>query len=205
MFVTIAIPAAAKQVVARHRRAAAGFKRAAARGVLAAAATGAEKGAEDIMTGRWGVTAQHGLDGLAGSVQPWMIDADIPVAAFGVPANAPAARYARMLEHGGTITPRSARALSIPISEEAKRYESPRDMAGLFMLKRPGRPPLLVRSVGGGTRARLVVHWVLMRSVTIVGRHWLARSARAARSAMRWALGKEVNAWRRAWNTGGGA
>jgi len=194
VIVTIEIPAGSKRLVERDVKAAAAFPAALARGVFAAADAAAASTAEDLIAGRLGLVARHGGAGLAGDVTAWMLDADLPLAAVGVPANTPGAAYARILERGGVIRPRRGRALSIPISEEAKRYASPREMSNLFMLKRPGRPPLLAEAAGRGGQ-RLIVHWVLVRSVTIRARRWLSRGVEGARPKMRGALAGVLGDW----------
>lgn len=92
--------------------------------------------------------------------------------------------YARLLEFGARITPKKAKALTIPISVKAKRWseqglspstksEKPIPIANkLFMVKRKGQAPLLCQSVGG-KRARVIVHYVLAGSTTILPRPFL--------------------------------
>jgi len=179
VIVTLEITEASKRLIARHTKAADQAGEALARGLEAAAVAGADKIREGLVRGDYDLVMQHPGSGLAASVFGWMIDASIPLAAVGVPSDAPAAKYARILEEGGTIRPRTARALAVPISDEAKREESPRAMAGLVMISRrmAGKPPLLARVLRGG---RLQVHWVLLKSVTIRPRRWLSRGTQDA-------------------------
>lgn len=92
--------------------------------------------------------------------------------------------YARLHELGGKIVPKAAGALAIPVHPDAKRASGPRDFGGeLGLIKRPGRPPLLIRArdVGKGKRNRDVfdIMYVLMKSVRIPARPYL-RPALAA-------------------------
>ena len=185
MILTLEIPAETQAKIDRDGQAAqrAGAALAAALGTAAIA--GAEDVRRQLAMGELGLTMRHPAGGLAASVDGWMIDATLPMAALGVPANSPAAAYARILERGGTITPKRAQALAIPVSEEAKGYSSPRDMPNLHMIPRKGRPPLLVRLLAGRGDARgFELHWVLVKSVTIEPRRWLSRGVRRARSEM---------------------
>lgn len=88
--------------------------------------------------------------------------------------------YAAVHQFGGTIRPRDARALAIPIHPSAQG-RSPREWPDgeLTLIARPGRPPLLVRVIGGeGSRARRrwVLMYVLVRSVTLPARPFLGLS-----------------------------
>lgn len=85
-------------------------------------------------------------------------------------------RHARLQDKGGTIRPRFARMLAIPIAAGltaagVPRWASPRDVPGGFWLRRPGRPPIFVRPAGrkikGGGRARLDLIFVGAASVTV--------------------------------------
>lgn len=197
--ISLSIPEASRQLIRRHAGAAAKCREAIGGGLLAAAGAGAERVSDALLKGELDLRASGGAEGLAGAVGAWMIDPEIPMAALGVPSNAPAARYAAILEYGGTITPKSARALSVPVSDEAKRHSSPRDMTGLFMVKRRGRPPLLAESIG---KRGILIHWVLLGSVTIRARHWLTRGAAAAEPAMAEAMADRLNEYARTWNEG---
>jgi hypothetical protein len=150
----------------------------------AAMQTACVAGAEDIrmrlVTGELGLTMQNPGSGLAASLTGWMLDDAAPLGAVGVPSNSPAAAYAGIHERGGVITPRSARALAIPLTAEARRYSSPRDMRDLVLIKSPGRNPILARVVGQTVEPQ----WVLVPSVTIPARHWLSRGGEAAQGEM---------------------
>lgn len=87
-------------------------------------------------------------------------------------------KYARIHELGGVITPKSARALAIPIHPDAKAASGPKAFGGqLGMITRPGKSPLLIRArdVGRDRNNRNVfdLMYVLLRSVTIPARPYL--------------------------------
>ncbi|NMC35298.1 MAG: HK97 gp10 family phage protein [Veillonellaceae bacterium] len=71
--------------------------------------------------------------------------------------------YAAIHEFGGTIRPKRAKALAIPVGD---MKGSPRDHAGLWLFKRPGRAPLLVDQ-------SFNVQYVLKSSVRIPARPYL--------------------------------
>lgn len=183
MYVTLKLTAEGRRRIAKDAHFAKRFGRTVEGAVESAVTTGAEEIRQGLYLGELGLNPSR-PEGLAGSVSAWMIQrsgAGRAIGAIGVPANAPAAAYARMQAEGGTITPRRARALAIPISAEAKGVTSPRDMPGLVMIKRPGRPPLLVRPMARRGRASgFELHWVLVASVTIPASDWLNRGARQA-------------------------
>lgn len=160
-------------------------------GIHEAVVIGAEAVRERLVRGDLGLTMrQPGLGGLAGSVMGWMVSQKPPVGAVGVPANAPAAAYAGIHETGGTILPKRARALAVPVSAEARMHTSPRDMQGLELIPRKGRPPLLVRQMARrGSAVGFELHWVLLPSVTIRATRWLTRGVEAALGAMADTLG----------------
>lgn len=80
------------------------------------------------------------------------------------------AKIARTHEFGATITPKNARALSVPLNREAALHE-PGDFDDLFMLKRDNdnKPPLLVRQAGEDIEPM----YVLLQSVTIPERSFI--------------------------------
>lgn len=95
-----------------------------------------------------------------------------------------ALEQARIHQDGGTIVPRSARLLAIPLTVEAQRVPGPRQFPrDLFALPRQGKPPLLAERVfaGRGKRVRpqLVIHFALASSVTIPARPYAGYSTRA--------------------------
>lgn len=84
-------------------------------------------------------------------------------------------KQARLHQQGGTIKPRSAKALAIPLSTEARRIDGarffPRD---LFVLKANGKAFL---AETGGLKGRgkkksmdLIFHYILLRQTTIPAR-----------------------------------
>ncbi len=206
VIVTLQAPEATKRLAAHHQRTAGELVDAVAAGLEAAAVKGADAINAAGLRGRLGLTPQHGALGLFGSVMGWMIDRDGLIAAVGVPANTPAHRYARMLEEGGTIVPKTARALAIPVSPEAERYTRARDFPrDLTLVPRPGRAPLLVEMIGGpGSRARQrwIIHYVLKRSVRIPGFGWFTRGVQLSEAVMADAMGEALDEWAAGWALG---
>lgn len=87
----------------------------------------------------------------------------------------PAQRRAMTLEFGGTIHPKTAKALAVPLSPEARRYRGParefrpkgQDLVPIY---RAGKPTLLVEKHGKGggeQRKKWTIHYVLLNSVRI--------------------------------------
>jgi phage gpG-like protein len=91
--------------------------------------------------------------------------------------------YARILEYGGTIRPKHAKALSIPVNAQARKLRSPRHNSRLFMVKPRGGPPLLVKQIGG-KKSRTEVWFVLKKSVTIAARPYLRPAFENMRGAI---------------------
>ena len=85
--------------------------------------------------------------------------------------------YARIHETGGTITPKHAQALAIPVSSQARAAGSPRRFPG--KLFRPRGKAILATT--GGAGGGLTVHYVLRRSVTLSAKHYLTRAAKTAK------------------------
>jgi len=161
-----------------------------------AVAAGGDGVKDRLARGELGLVMRNpGQGGLADAVHGWMIDPLAPLGAIGVSGNHPAANYATIQEYGGTITPKNAKALAVPISDEAKLFGSPRDMQGLVMIKRPGKPPLLCRVLGD----RVEVHWVLLSSVTIEPTHWLSRGVELEADTMAGVMQADVDAWIGQW------
>lgn len=87
-------------------------------------------------------------------------------------ANSPGAA---IQQFGGTIVPKSAKALTIPITAEAQRAGSPRRFPRVLFI--PRGKDYLAESVGKGKRSKLVVHYLLRASVTVTARPYLGISA----------------------------
>jgi len=190
MIVSLQVPPETRRSIRKTAQFAERLKPALAAGLGAAAYVGAENVREQLSGGQLGLQMQHPGQGLAASLSGWMIDQQKPVAAIGVPGNTPAAAYAAIQEFGGTITPKNAKALAVPISDEAKKHTSPRDMEGLDLIPRKDKPPLLVRQMTRrGKDVGFEVHWVLVGSVTIAATHWLSRGVAAASGEMGEAFG----------------
>jgi len=166
-----------------------GWLGAVARGLGVAVGIGGDMVAEWLQLGELGLKPGNaGQGGLSSGVRGWMISESEPLGAIGVPGNHPAAAYAGIQETGGTIYPRNARALAIPVSDEARLHASPREMDGLSLITRPGKSPILARTVGG----KLEVHWVLVSSVTLAATHWLSTGVQRAAGEMARVLGLEL-------------
>lgn len=82
--------------------------------------------------------------------------------------------YAAIQEFGGEITPQHAKALAVPIHSSAKG-KSPRDFSDLVMIKRNGKPPLLVRVIKtkGGKEKRFDIMYALVSCVHITAQPYL--------------------------------
>ena len=178
---TVEITPASWRTIERIGRAVDGWMEAVSGALAMAVGVGGDAVAEWMQLGELGLKPSGaGREGLASGVRGWMLSDDEPLGAIGVPGNHPAAAYAGIQETGGTIYPRTAGALAVPISDEAQLHASPREMDGLVMIKRPGKPPLLARTVGD----TLEVHWVLVPSVTIEATHWLSTGVQRAAPEM---------------------
>jgi phage gpG-like protein len=80
--------------------------------------------------------------------------------------------YAALHQFGGTILPRNARMLSIPMTVEAQRAGSPRDFPRRLFIYRNDEDslPMLAESDEEGG---LVVHYILVHSVTVPARPFM--------------------------------
>jgi hypothetical protein len=161
-------------------------------GLLYAAQVAADEVSGMLMRNELGLKTQHGADGIAGSVSAWLSEPSRPEAAFGVREGSPAYAYARIQQDGGTIVPKNAKALAVPVSDEARKHTSPRDMEGLTLIPRDGKPPLLVRQLQarGARREQWQIHWVLVPSVTLPATHWLTDGAQKASDEVGEAFGE---------------
>lgn len=109
-------------------------------------------------------------------------------AAFGT--NAP---YGRIIELGGIVRAKRAKALPVPINEAARRML--RGLAGaslrtkqLVQVKRAGKPPLLIEKTPTGRDKKNGAVFVLVSSVTISARPYLTTAARNSMAEMRQAF-----------------
>jgi hypothetical protein len=71
-------------------------------------------------------------------------------------------------------------------------------MPNLQLIPRKGRPPLLVEAIKGRFgkgMGRMIIHWVLVKSVTIAPFYWFDLGAGLAVPAMTDAMGKEITAY----------
>jgi len=192
--VTFELGPETREKIARDASLADQFASVLASGLGHAVAAGGDGVKQRLNQGELGLTMQHaGQGGLGDAVRGWMIDPEL--GAIGVPGNHPAAAYAAIHEYGGTITPKHAKALAVPISTEARLCTSPRDMADLVLIKRPGKAPILARILGD----RVEVHWVLLASVTIKPTHWLSRGVELELPTMCGVLQADIDAWSDKW------
>lgn len=74
--------------------------------------------------------------------------------------------YARIQDEGGTIVPRRARALTIPI---AGTKGVAANFPNLFLVRRVGKPPLLVEKTGKGAWK---LRFLLLQQVTLKPTGW---------------------------------
>lgn len=106
-------------------------------------------------------------------------------------------RYARILEEGGTIVPKNAKVLAIPIlagltAGGRARYSSPRDVEGGFWVSRPGQPPLFAVARGGKNSQRLDILFVGVKRVTIRGKHSAEKAGAEAQGQARVILDAQI-------------
>lgn len=88
--------------------------------------------------------------------------------------------HARIQDQGGTIRPRTAKALAVPLTSEAKS-RWPRDWPAkqLRLIVLRGKA-LLVEVLGKGKSARIKTHYVLKDQVTITGQHYVDEAKKRA-------------------------
>ncbi len=194
MIITLEMPPESLELIARHARKPDELQDVMADAVGEAVVAGAEGMREGLQRDGYGLTMRHPASGLAASLSGWMLDRQ--TGAIGVPANTPAAKYAQILNDGGTIYPRNAKALAVPISEEARRHSSPRDMPDLTYIARKSGPPLLVRQLTRRGNVRgFELHWVLLASVTIPAFHWFEKAVEDNTDAITEAFGGVATDW----------
>jgi hypothetical protein len=102
-------------------------------------------------------------------------------------ANVP---YAQSLERGATIRGKSGRFLTVPLTDEAKKirrqYRTLREVPKLFVIRAKSGRLLLVREAGRGKTRRTELLFVLVRTVTMHKRPFMAPGLeRAAPEAQR--------------------
>lgn len=94
-------------------------------------------------------------------------------------------KYARMRDQGGTILPVNGRALSIPLSTEAKRLASPREMGDRLKLVPLNGKLFLVEKEPKGQGRRFVrgdfknFHWQLVPKVVQGGSGFVSKVVEA--------------------------
>jgi hypothetical protein len=184
-----------------------------AKRVQATVAGAAKRGVEQLAS----EIATHELTGqtlgvvtgmLRRSVKGWMISSGgTIVVAVGV-TKGPATAYARIHEEGGVIRGKGKR-LAVPLPAARTRTGKPRFPGGpreaarkypdLFLLKRPGRPPLLCRPLRvagrkGGKVKGLEPLFVLLSSVRIPARHWLSEGVLKHHDVVRLGIERDLDA-----------
>jgi len=175
------------------------------KGMPSRLARGVEAGMRQAVHAAAGAVVKHSLSGgvlrrrtgaLARSIAGRTEGSGLDIVGLVGVSKGPAARYAAMLEGGGTIRMKSKR-LAVPVGEALTptgrpRYPGgPRTVPGLVMIKRPGRAPLLAMPMGGGQIEPL---FVLKTSVTIRGYHWLSKGMDAAIEPVTNTLQRSVDA-----------
>ncbi len=101
--------------------------------------------------------------------------------------------YSRILEFGGTIRPKTAKALPVPINGAARamlRKLNGRSLRTfkLVLTKRPGKEPILVEKTPTGRDKKNGAVFVLKRSVRIRPRPYLTPSLSSAADEMQTAF-----------------
>lgn len=97
--------------------------------------------------------------------------------------------YSRIHEEGGTIKPVKAGALTIPLTPEA-HIRKARDFDDLFIWKNPDTGKAFLAQ---GDDAKLTLHYLLMKSVTIPPRRYLTKAMKAAKADVLQLVGKGVS------------
>lgn len=92
---------------------------------------------------------------------------------------------AALLNYGGTVRPKRAKFLAIPLTKQAKRAGSPRRMKGTKAV------PLFARKVGG----KLVGHFLLVKKVTLPAREFAGVSDKAAATLGEVVLDARAEQW----------
>jgi len=183
MIVYLEISAASRRAFDSHKRLAGRFAEIADAALEAAAAAGADRIGELLLTNQLQLKTRRGGMGIAGAVTSWRLGQ--MHCAIGVPAESPAHAYAGIQAAGGTIRARPGKALAIPVNEQARQYTSPRDVpVELTLIQRKGRPPLLAQVLAD----HLVIWYVLKKSVTLRATHWLSDGIQQSLPVMRMAF-----------------
>ncbi len=186
MIVTLEIPSDTREKIAADA-VFAGRSRQAALLAMEEALRAGELGVREfLVSGESGLRARGAGTGLAHAVTGWMLDPSLPLGAIGVPSQMPESKFARIQEEGGTIVPKVAGALAVPVFPAARDVASPRDVDGLTLIKRAGKPSLLVKMLGarGFRKAQWQIWYVLVQRVTLPATHWLTRGVEKSVEAM---------------------
>lgn len=98
--------------------------------------------------------------------------------------------YARLQEKGGTVRPTKGQWLAIPVGPAktaagVPRFRSPRDVPDLHYVELyAGRKAMLAKRIGRGKGARLEPWYILVRSVTVPARPYMAPAIRHIRAGL---------------------
>lgn len=101
--------------------------------------------------------------------------------------------YAAIHEFGGTIRPRSARALTIPVSPLAARKRA-RDFQGAFILQTRDGAAYIARRAGGARSARIELLFLLKKQVTLRARHYVSNALKDVDPQLEPVLGQAIGA-----------
>ena len=101
--------------------------------------------------------------------------------------------YAAIHETGGTIRPRNARALTIPISPLAARKRA-RDFPGAFILQARDGNAFIALRTGGARSARIDLLYLLKRQVTLRARRYVSNALKDVEPQLEPILGRAITA-----------
>jgi len=198
LIVSIEMSNASVRLIRAHGRAAASVVQICAESLKAAGAAGADDIKRRLVGGELGIKASG--TGIAAGLSCWPIDEAIPMVAVGVAANHPSAAYAKIQNDGGDIRPKTAKALAVPLNEEARaamRNWGPAHrlrqlLPGLVMIPKVSGDGIgiLARKTGKGTIQPM---FALRRRVTIKATHWLDLGIAGATPLMTAVLGEQIN------------
>ena len=100
--------------------------------------------------------------------------------------------YAEIQDQGGTIVPRTAKSLAIPIpGAPISVGQWPRDFPKGQLFQRKGKPGVLFQRIGKG--GSLQPMFVLKKSVTLRGKHYVDAALDAAADGMEKIVGAAVD------------
>jgi hypothetical protein len=186
MIVNMTIPASTRAKIDRDNAMAVRLGGEIGEALFGGAFDGAEEVRRQLIAGELDLTMRNPGSGMASGVEAWREGGGaVGSAAIGMRGSHPARPYGGIHEHGGVITPKRGRFLSVPISAQARQYEGAAAMGRdveLTLIPRKGKPALLVEQLARrGKDSAWRIHWILLASVTMPARHWLTRGVHSAR------------------------